>query len=581
MRTRTHVWIGLVVLVTLCVGAAAVFLLTFDLDRYRPVVISKLEEATGMSVQLGRLSLAWRGGLACRLEGLSLSPRGSAGELPQAASPILQLESASAVIRLMPLMRREIQVASVILTRPQAHLIRTATGAVQLEGVPAPSTSPGSSSHTPPALGAALLISSLQIEEGTVQITDLGSGQTSAPVTIKRIEATVRNISLTRPIHIQVQAAVCGSEPNVSFSAKLRLPQRDQPGVMEDAHLSVDLDRVDLAEAGRAVPALAAFRLRDQLRGRLEISVARLMLTPQGWTNLEGSFRLKDGHVAMTDMASPFDRVMVDATAGRGRMEIKEASARVAGGTISLNGRIEDLATQPHETITVRADRIGLEAIGPMPGPREPQLQGQLSFAFDGTATGLAWPQISRTLSGTGTLQLHDGKLANVNLVRDVLERLSMIPSLADRLEQRLPPSYRAKLEANETVFEPLDLAIVAANGVISANAVRVASETFELTGSATIALTGAMGSQLMLRIDPDLSAALIRSVNELQTLTDAQGRLEVPVSVEGSLPRVAVYPDLQYVARRVLVTKAEELIGNLLQRARQPHGEVPAQPSP
>jgi len=580
MRTRTRVLVGLLVLVTLGVGAVAVFLLTFDLDRYRPAVIAKLEEATGMSVRLGRLSLAWRGGLACRLEGLSLSPRGSGGELPQTVSPILQLESASAVIRLMPLLRREIQVASVILTRPQARLIHTVAGAVQLEGVPAPTASPGSPSHTPPpALGAALLISSLQIEDGTVQLTELGTGQPSAPVTIRRIDATARNISLTRPIRIQVQAAVCGSEPNVSFSANLHLPQRDQPGVMEAAHLSVDLDHVDLAEVGRAVPALAALRLRDQPRGHLEINVARLLLTPQGWMSLEGSCRLKDGHVAMTAVASPFDRVMVEATAGRGRMEIKEASARVAGGTISLAGRIEDLTTQPHETITIRADRIGLETIGPMPGPREPQLQGQLSFAFDGTATGLDWPQISRTLSGTGTLQLHDGKLANVNLVRDVLERLSMIPSVAERLEQRLPPSYRAKLETNETVFEPLNVAIVAANGVVSLNAVRVASETFELTGSATIALTGAMGSQMMLRIDPDLSAALIRSVNELQTLTDAQGRLEMPVSVQGSLPRVAVYPDLQYVARRVLVTKAEELIGNLLQRARQ--RKAPTQPAP
>ena len=84
-----------------------------------------------------------------------------------------------------------------------------------------------------------------------------------------------------------------------------------------------------------------------------------------------------------------------------------------------------------------------------------------------------------------------------------------------------------------------------------------------------------------MLRIDPELSAAVIRSVQELQPLTDAQGRMELPVVMQGRLPGVTVLPDVQYVASRVVATKAQELLGGLLQRALERRDGTPANAPP
>ncbi|MBI3083446.1 MAG: hypothetical protein HYY90_03700, partial [Candidatus Omnitrophica bacterium] len=63
------------------------------------------------------------------------------------------------------------------------------------------------------------------------------------------------------------------------------------------------------------------------------------------------------------------------------------------------------------------------------------------------------------------------------------------------------------------------------------------------------------------------LSAAIFRSVEELRTLANASGELEVPLAIQGQAPRVAVLPDLRYVASRIVVTTAVDLIGQLLRK--------------
>ena len=41
---------------------------------------------------------------------------------------------------------------------------------------------------------------------------------------------------------------------------------------------------------------------------------------------------------------------------------------------------------------------------------------------------------------------------------------------------------------------------------------------------------------------------------------------------IQGHAPRVAVVPDLHYVASKVIVTKVEDLIGSLLEKAIEKH---------
>ena len=63
---------AIAVVVLLAATAGVVFVVTFDANRYCPLVIAKLEDALRRPVSLERISLGWQGGLALRLQELTV-----------------------------------------------------------------------------------------------------------------------------------------------------------------------------------------------------------------------------------------------------------------------------------------------------------------------------------------------------------------------------------------------------------------------------------------------------------------------------------------------------------------------------
>ena len=156
----------------------------------------------------------------------------------------------------------------------------------------------------------------------------------------------------------------------------------------------------------------------------------------------------------------------------------------------------------------------------------------------------------------------------NLNILREIFRRFSVIPGLVKRLESRLPESYKERFQAQHTLFQPIGLKVNVQDGAFLFAKLHVATVNFELNGSGKVGLDGTMAAQTQIWIEPQMSAALIRSVEELKYLTDDEGRLELPLVVHGVLPRVAVLPDIGYVTTRMVRPKAEELIGDLLEKA-------------
>jgi hypothetical protein len=183
-----------------------------------------------------------------------------------------------------------------------------------------------------------------------------------------------------------------------------------------------------------------------------------------------------------------------------------------------------------------------------------------------------------QALEGRGTVKLAQAKLANLNVLREVFQRFSMLPELVERLKARLPPEYQEKLMANETLLAPLDVSMLVERGAMQFADVRVSTDTFHLAGAGRVGFDGTVSIRATLRIEPVLSAAIIESVTELQALANRSGELELPLTIQGQMPKVAVLPDMNYVTSRVLVAKATDLLGELLRGrdAKPPEGQAP-----
>ena len=552
--------------------ALAFFIATFNADRYRPLLTQKLEETFGSPVRLDHLSLAWHGGIALDLKGLAVYSDSLKKE------PALELERASATLELFPLLQRKIQIGLISLLRPRLEIIRDAEGNFALKGIQPPSrkAAPPSAKGNKTVASAAqaslaLLIGAIQVEDGEILLSD----PTSTPpfeTRIRDLDLVLKDISLTQPLSVDLRAALFGKEQNAHLTGELLLPGLHGKGQLNHFHLEIDLSRLgpDILPSGVA------------LTGKLEAHLEPLALDPQGIEDLAADFRLNGGKVSVSGLKSAFENVTLEAVVKKERVEMDRLSAEFAGGNLTVNGSATRLAAVPLTSFKASLEGVKLSQLLPSSRPGNPEWRGNLSGNFEGTLLGKTASQISTSLAGQGQISVREGVLVNFNLLREVFQRISIVPGLVEKLLSRLPEDYKDKFAKRDTEFEPIELSFVVRNGVLLLNPFQVVADTFQLEGSGSLQGDGNLGLQTLLRIDPELSLAIIQSVNELQVLADAQGQLEIPVRIQGILPEVRVRPDLRYVASRLVTTKAEEWIGGLLQKNAEKKETTPqGEPAP
>lgn len=463
--------LGLLIIVGLVVVALGVFLATFDADRYRPLVVQRLQDTLGTPVSLEHLSVGFdvkpygEGlpmGLNLRLDGLRIE-----AVTEQQKEPLFSAESIKAFMRLLPLLKKELQLVSLEVIRPKIQFMRDAQGKINLQGLlplaaPVASASPKVVDDLP----IGLEISSFHIEEGTLSWMDAAT-QPPMMLQVNALEVTVPHLSFGDPIDLDA-------------SGMLQVPT--QPSA------EVELPRALSQES-------------PNLRMH-----ARLILPN---------------------------------------------------------------ATQPGsiEGLTFTLDEMTLERLIPAPHPGDPQVRGKLSLHLEGHVPTLSPNQLLQMCSATGTLRMQEPVIANLNILRTVFGRLSMLPGLLETLATYLPPEAQAAFATPDTRLEPFELAIRFQNGALWIPELALTSEHLGLVGEGKIGLDGSLDLPLILRIRPPLASHIVKSVNRLAVLVNTEGMMEIPILIGGRVGQVKVSPDIQAVTQKILVPATEELIGTLLQK--------------
>src|SRR6202166_5124711 len=124
MASRRKIAVWLVVIAT-CLLAGMVFLapIFFNLDRYRPEVISYFEQNTGKKVEIERLALTFFPQITVHMYGFGVK---SPPLFPP--SYIVKVARTDAVFAFWPLLRRQVVISSVVLEDPEINLVSDPDG---------------------------------------------------------------------------------------------------------------------------------------------------------------------------------------------------------------------------------------------------------------------------------------------------------------------------------------------------------------------------------------------------------------------------------------------------------------------
>src|SRR4051812_857619 len=114
--------IGIAGLLFLVIAAAAVFLLTFDANRYKPQIERLVKEKTGRTLKLeGPLQAALWPSLGAKVSGVTFSERGS-------EQHFVALDNAHASVALLPLLHGQMVVDRIRLSGFKATIVKQKDG---------------------------------------------------------------------------------------------------------------------------------------------------------------------------------------------------------------------------------------------------------------------------------------------------------------------------------------------------------------------------------------------------------------------------------------------------------------------
>ncbi|GEM_PF-3729011 len=472
------VLLGLLLVGVLLCGGVIVIFLTVDVNQFRPLLLTKLQDATGRRVELQSLHRSWTGGLGIEMHELTIYDDPHFGE-----EPLVSIAQASARLRLAPLLQRRVELASITIERPTIRLITDATGQLNV-----------------PRLGAGRLPSATTPSQANVALPLFVTS-----VTIKDAALLYRDLAVTPP-------------------------------------LTVDLRHADLRASNLAL-----------VRG-----------VPQA------TLEIRNATLASSAVTHPLEGIAADLTATPTQLDLQQLTALLGHGSLEASGTVREYRTQPAITGRVALKRVAVQEISPPSVARaEQHVEGDLSGEATVQGTGQTWPMLQRSLRGAAHFTLDDGTLKNVNLLREAFLKLSMLPGLVERLRAKLPERHRQLLEQPDTHIRTLRVQARIGDGAIHVEPLELVTDLGTLHGQGMVGFDGQLQLSGMLVVPPDLSTTMISAVNELQALTEASGAITFPLVVSGQVPqRVVVRPDLEYIAKRIVLTKGQAIISELLQKS-------------
>ncbi len=570
-------WLTILGLFLFVAAALAIFVLTFDADRYRPLITEKLEKSLGRPIELEKIKLGWHEGLALDIQGLTLYQQAPSKQ------KFLRLNSAAIKVSPMPLLHQELQVSSVIIENPEMTLTRNPAGRIVELTPPMETTSVASSQpalqeqapsepeaktaqrETPPAAALSFLVDLIKIKKGTLHYIDQAN---PADIRVRDIDIVVQDISPVRPLSLDARAAVFSDSQNLGIDGKLRLVPEESGAVLENFTASIDLSRTDPVELLKSFPMLQKVGIARGMTGQLESRINRLKVSAGKVTEMDADMHLQQGSIKTGSMPLPLENLVMDATFTPGYITLQNLSGSMGQGRIEISGKSQTGASSQMQFQAAVSQMNFSEWIPPV-SDRDPHLEGNFAGNLRGSAQGGSTVAMAQTLTGDGNLELRGLVLRNMNVLREILKKISMLPAVGKSLDKNLSEEYRQRLENPDTVFNPVQIPLLVQQGSVFFDHVLIQSDSFALLASGRIGLLGGIQMSAVLIMDAELSAALARSLNELQYLMDAQGQLQIPL-VQAPGPKFSLVPDISYIASKLAMGKGQQVLTDLIKKKQQ-----------
>ncbi|MHB9029276.1 MAG: AsmA family protein [Candidatus Latescibacterota bacterium] len=513
MTRRNKIIIGVIlVLVHLFVLGGFLAVKFFPAERIRVMAEGRAARALGMPVRIGDLRLSFRGVPSVQATDIVVGPA-APGELPLAG-----VKSVKVRVSLLPLLKRQIDITSLVIDEPMVNLITRADSTTNL---PALTDAARPKEAGKPGLPVPVSLHSLRIRKGTVSLINEKENSRTVLSEISqrlslRISRDLKNLTSSGKLDIGSvdlwargkRQPISGSK--VQFSHELTGNAAAGDFALSGGELQVNGIPIKLtgevkngknitfhAETGMLKAADVVAALPDSmLPNKKDVSAegeASLVLdgiaqigTGKPDVRYKGSLAIRDLTAAVKGFPKKIDhlRSMVDIT--ESALTFRDTEVRIDQSRATLSGTVSHYLEKPDLALRTSGSLNMNDITSALPLFKENKPTGKV--AFDLKVDGVPSPEIADLrLSGTLTL---------------------------DNLVMNLPKALKNPAALNGTIRVSPDL-------------IGLSSLVLK-TGKSDITVTGGISNYLNILPDRKGDAALLKGTIA-STLLDINDMLEIP----------------------------------------------------
>lgn len=612
---KKKVLVALAVVLVLIAGALGFLALNANsiVAKFKPEMERIASQALGNTVTLGEMKLAFFPALSLVSEGVVVGSEKSSD---------LSLRRLVFSVGLTQLLSGNVAISELKLVEPaiviRKEQDRVVVGGMKPKASPAAATATASAQpkQATSALPAWLTLNldQFSLEKGQLSFIDTAANKTISlsEITVNsglRVAApsvTLPKVKFSALIEKILSAAFEAQDLNYNLdSGQLQIPQASLSvldgslGVQGEYNLNSKAGAFDispqkslslakLSSLASLVPALSQFKFEGGVapafKAKLvdggpsasgKITLEKVGVTKDALTlsDLNGTIELKvippEVQSKSSDLSLNFGGQPVKLqfiSAFNQSLSLAPLSLQLAGGEIK--GDLKLVPSSGEFATDFQLSTLQISQLLLMAKPDMAQKLSGVIHGVRGQLSGSLGADLMPSLKGNVSADLRDTFVPGVNLAAKVLASVKDLPFLSGALISSVPPQLMQELNSESTVIKSLTGNFRIADSALNTTDLNLLSNIFSLSGSGRVGFDSSINLNATIFFSKAFSEALVTKVKELKNILDQEGRLVIPLKIEGKGSSIVVLPDLGKLLRLGAQNALKDRAGDLLNKA-------------
>jgi len=568
MKNLKKIIIVLIILIFLLFVAVTIFIATFDVNRFKPQIIKQASTALNRDIDFekAKLGFSLTSGIKLAVNNIKIyeDPAFGKGEF-------LTVKKVSLGVDILGyILRKQISVSSIIVSSPHINIIRNKDGSLNVQTLSMAATgqnaAPNQTKAQVPLALPAIFVSSLKIENGSIAFFDY-SFEPRISLKISQLGFSANKISLENSFPFSADAAVFSNEKNIRLNGRLRFDLKTNEVVISDLKGISDLSKIDFLIIVDSLPMLKNAVLPKELKGNVNLAVKKFKIGPKGLSDLMANITLREGVLKLNELALPVKDIAADMAITDNKITIDKISAAIGSGNIKGSGAIDDYLSRQNFKLQFDAQNLRLQEFVAQ-DKSQVKVEGELLAKAKINGSGLNPQILNSVFYGEADLSISKLKLININVLRMVLDNVSIIPGLSEKIQAGLPERFKQKLTQKDTVISDIKLPVAIENSRLVIKDAIITADEFIFKGQGTAGFDGSFSVGGNFLIPAELSQAFVNAVPQLLYLQDEEKQIFMPLKVMGKGTQIELNVDVEYLAQKLMNTQVKQQLFKVIEKA-------------